>query len=428
MRTTQTRRRVVVDQTELAKAIGTRIRAARLAAGLTQQELAGDRYTKAYISALELGHAKPSMAALDYLAPRLGTRPDRLLGDDTAAWTRVEADLHLAAGRFDEALEAYHSLAAREQDKVRRGELLLGAGEAAVRARRLDEAAGVLEEARRLLEAAGRRADARRARYWQATVHAYLDDPTVALQTLHALLAEGPVEGDDPAFDVRLRIGIAQHEFLNGSVDRARLYLEEARSLADTLDVRRRAAYFDALAKVRSAAGDYEAAIRAGTEALTLLREVGYEVQEACLENELAVTMIAIGAHDRAESLIAKSIATLERLEMWGDLGHSLDTQAMIRLARGDAAAALALVERALAIEAEHGPSNEQVGARITRARSLEALGRGDDADAAWDDAIASARAMPSAPRRRKIISARAQQLAAAGKHAEAYELLASST
>ena len=65
----KTRRRVVVDQRALAQAIGTRIRAARLAAQLTQQELAGDRYTKAYISALELGHAKPSMAALDYLRP-----------------------------------------------------------------------------------------------------------------------------------------------------------------------------------------------------------------------------------------------------------------------------------------------------------------------------------------------------------------------
>src|SRR5918995_1586729 len=136
MNTTQTRRRVVVDHSELAKAIGSRIRTARLAAGLTQQELAGDRYTKAYISALELGHAKPSMAALNYLAPRLGTRADRLIGDDTQRWTRLDADLHLAAGRFDQAVEAFHTLASREADPVRRGELLLGAGEAAVRARR----------------------------------------------------------------------------------------------------------------------------------------------------------------------------------------------------------------------------------------------------------------------------------------------------
>jgi len=157
--TVRTRRRVVVDHTELAKAIGTRIRAARLAAGLTQQELAGDRYTKAYVSALELGHAKPSMAALDYLAPRLGTRPDRLIGDDSERWTRLDADLHLAAGRFDQALEAFHALASRERDKVRRGELLLGAGEAAVRARRFAEGAGVGPLQHPLLVAADLTAD-----------------------------------------------------------------------------------------------------------------------------------------------------------------------------------------------------------------------------------------------------------------------------
>src|ERR687897_735849 len=107
MTTTQTRRRVVVDHSELAKAIGSRIRTARLAAGLTQQELAGDRYTKAYISALELGHAKPSMAALNYLAPRLGTSAAALLADVDPIWDRVQADLSMASGDWATALDRY---------------------------------------------------------------------------------------------------------------------------------------------------------------------------------------------------------------------------------------------------------------------------------------------------------------------------------
>ena len=65
MNSIRTRRRVVVDDSPLAHAIGTRIRRARLAAGLTQQQLAGERYTKAYISALETGNAAPSMRSLD---------------------------------------------------------------------------------------------------------------------------------------------------------------------------------------------------------------------------------------------------------------------------------------------------------------------------------------------------------------------------
>lgn len=421
----RTRRRVVVDQRELAKAIGTRIRAARQAAGLTQQELAGDRYTKAYISALELGHAKPSMAALDYLAPRLGTRPERLLGDGTQEWTRLDADLHLAAGRFDEALEAYHTLASQETDRTRRGELLLGAGESAVRMRRFEEAAGLLQEAQRLLAAAGRTADVRRATYWQAAVHGNLDDPEHGRELLLGLLRDGAHPDDDPGFEVRVRISIAQWEHQHGSPERARLYLEEAHDLADQLDTRRRAAYFDTLAKVRAAAGDYEAAMRAGTVALGLLREVGYEVQAASMENDMALTLQAMGSLDRAEDLARLSVAALERLEDWAGVGHSLDTVAGILLDKGRAGEALALVDRALAVEAEYGPADEQVGARITRAKALEALGRVAEADAAWAHAIEVARRIPSLQRRKRILSARARMLAEQGRHAEAYELLA---
>src|ERR671925_2254995 len=94
------RRRVIVDNRQLARDIGERIRRARLGAGLTQQALAGDRYTKAYISALENGIARPSMAALDYLAPRLGTTASEILADPSVAWARVEADLALASGEW----------------------------------------------------------------------------------------------------------------------------------------------------------------------------------------------------------------------------------------------------------------------------------------------------------------------------------------
>lgn len=70
----RSRRVVVVDNRPLARAVGERIRKARTAAGLTQDQVAGDRYTGAYISALERGLAKPSLASLAYLAARLEVR------------------------------------------------------------------------------------------------------------------------------------------------------------------------------------------------------------------------------------------------------------------------------------------------------------------------------------------------------------------
>src|SRR5919109_2679793 len=110
MTVTKLRRRVVVDDRPLARSIGGRLRQARLAAGLTQQQLAGDRYTKAYISALENGIAKPSMAALNYIAPRLGTTASEILSDPTVAWARIEADLALASGEWLQAHDAYVAL------------------------------------------------------------------------------------------------------------------------------------------------------------------------------------------------------------------------------------------------------------------------------------------------------------------------------
>src|SRR3954447_25046931 len=92
------RRRIVVDDSALAARIGERIRIARRQAGLTQQQLAEGRYTKAYISALEKGHAKPSMAALNFISQRLGLPASRFLADANGTWDRLAADLALASG------------------------------------------------------------------------------------------------------------------------------------------------------------------------------------------------------------------------------------------------------------------------------------------------------------------------------------------
>src|SRR5450755_4472883 len=75
----------------VAKGIGARIRGARNAAGWTQAELAGERFSKAYISALENGLVQPSMAALAYLAERLGTSSAALVASDDHAWTPTSA-------------------------------------------------------------------------------------------------------------------------------------------------------------------------------------------------------------------------------------------------------------------------------------------------------------------------------------------------
>ncbi len=65
--------------------VGTRIRAQRLALGLSQQQLAGRELTPSFISAVELGKVGPSRETLELLASRL-KRPvsDFLTGSQEA--------------------------------------------------------------------------------------------------------------------------------------------------------------------------------------------------------------------------------------------------------------------------------------------------------------------------------------------------------
>lgn len=64
------------------KCLGERVQAARIAAHLTQVELAGPDYSKSYLSAVERGKILPSFQALLLLAERLGVTRAFLLGED----------------------------------------------------------------------------------------------------------------------------------------------------------------------------------------------------------------------------------------------------------------------------------------------------------------------------------------------------------
>ena len=62
--------------------LGSRLKAARLARGLTQEQLAHDvKATPNYLSAIERGQKLPTLDMLFRLAKALGQPPGQLLGD-----------------------------------------------------------------------------------------------------------------------------------------------------------------------------------------------------------------------------------------------------------------------------------------------------------------------------------------------------------
>src|SRR5262245_29352927 len=74
--------------------VGERLRTLRLAAGLTQSEVADGRFSKEYVSQIERGKTRPTAETLEWLAERLGVDPAYLIGGVSAEERgRVEAAL-----------------------------------------------------------------------------------------------------------------------------------------------------------------------------------------------------------------------------------------------------------------------------------------------------------------------------------------------
>src|SRR4051794_40236359 len=55
-----------------ASGLGRRLRELRQAAGLTQSELAGERFSKEYVSQIERGKTRPTQETIEWLAAHLG--------------------------------------------------------------------------------------------------------------------------------------------------------------------------------------------------------------------------------------------------------------------------------------------------------------------------------------------------------------------
>ena len=91
--------------------LGERVRQLRVAAGLTQTDLAGERFSKEYVSQIERGKTRPTRETIEWLAAKLGVDAGFLeRGVSADERSRVEAMLARAealanAHRYDEAVD-----------------------------------------------------------------------------------------------------------------------------------------------------------------------------------------------------------------------------------------------------------------------------------------------------------------------------------
>src|ERR671935_2895789 len=91
--------------------LGDRVRQLRIAKGLTQTDLAGERFSKEYVSQIERGKTRPTGETVEWLAARLGVDQSFLeTGVSSSERERVEsviarAEAALESNQFEEAVE-----------------------------------------------------------------------------------------------------------------------------------------------------------------------------------------------------------------------------------------------------------------------------------------------------------------------------------
>jgi transcriptional regulator with XRE-family HTH domain len=97
--------------------LGERVRQLRVARGLTQTELAGDRFSKEYVSQIERGKTRPTGETIEWLAERLGVDRTFLeIGVSSSERERVEsaiarAEAAIEDSRYGDAVEDLDKLA-----------------------------------------------------------------------------------------------------------------------------------------------------------------------------------------------------------------------------------------------------------------------------------------------------------------------------
>src|SRR3989475_10970234 len=112
--------------------LGERLRQLRSAAGMTQTDLAGDRFSKEYVSQIERGKTRPTAETIQWLADRLGVDAG-YLANGVSADERGRVDAALA--RADALLEARRNDEALEElERIRAAVLATGLSELETRA------------------------------------------------------------------------------------------------------------------------------------------------------------------------------------------------------------------------------------------------------------------------------------------------------
>jgi len=393
--------------------LGERLRQLRVAAGLTQSELAGERFSKEYVSQIERGKTRPTGDTIAWLASRLDVDAGYLAnGVSTDERGRVEATLTRAealveAHRYEEAVVEF--------ERIRPAVVATGAaelearvvsGEAWARMHQgeLREALDLLTRARTLVEHEPFSDLDRAEILYRLGVCRYR---LSSISTAIGLFSEAYelAEKSDLPCDL-LRSNILAHRSRcyrrQRDLEAAREDVERALELAQSLDDSpSMAAVYVQASLVAERMGHWVLARSYAEKAKSVYEDLNDQRALAGLLNNLGGLNLMLGKPEEAIEYLKASYATALDSDSMEEAAQATGSLAAVHLELNDfdqaerfARQALSLLEGRVDFLHEIGPSQLVLG------RALMEQGRLDEAEEAFRSADSSFEQLSSASHR----------------------------
>src|SRR5438309_1990117 len=392
---TRQQQRVLAAQAGLR--LGERLRQLRVAAGMTQTDLAGERFSKEYVSQIERGKTRPTDETIRWLGERLGVDAG-FLANGVSADERgrvdaalVRADALLEARRNDEALEEFES--------VRSAVLATGlpelearalAGEATVRMRRgeVREAIALLEQARALSEGDSFSDVERADVLFRLGVARYKLN---SIQTALGLFDESlklAERSEIPSDHLRSNVLAWRSRCYRRrrDLEAAREDVERALELAESLNDKRTAAdiYFQA-SIIADREGHWVLARSYAERAKAAYEEVADRTNLGRLMNNLGGLSFLLGHPEEAVALLKDSVRIALEVGNDAEAAYAVNGIAQVHLRTGDVSRAEEQARYALELLGDRDDEVAEIGnAQLVLGRALLDQDRLDEAEEAF--------------------------------------------
>ena len=367
---------------------------------MTQTDLAGDRFSKEYVSQIERGKTRPTRETIDWLAQRLGVDAGFLAngvsaderGRVDAALARAEALLE--ARRNDEALEQFESIrAAVLATGMQELETRALSGEATVRMRagEVREAIALLERARSLSEGTSFSDVERADVLFRLGVARYKLN---SIQTSIGLFDEAlkvAERSEIPSDQLRSNILAWRSRCYRRrrDLEAAREDVERALELAEGLNDKRTAAdvYFQA-SIIADREGHWVLARSYAERAKAVYEELSDRGNLGRLLNNLGGINFLLGHPEEAVDFLKDAVRIALEVGNDAEAAHAVNGIAQVHLRTGDVTRAEEQARYALELLGDRVDETAEIGnAQLVLGRALLEQDRLDEAEAAFAEA-----------------------------------------